>query len=38
MSLQVNTADGTTLDPIGVVPLVLYINDHMFIHNFIEGM
>ena len=35
MSLQVNTASGTTLDPIGIIPLILDINEHMFMHNFI---
>ena len=35
MPLQVNTARGTTSDPIGIFPLLLDINDHTFIHNFI---
>ena len=35
MSLQVNAANRTTLDLIGIVPLILDINDHIFIHNFI---
>ena len=35
MSLQVNTASGTTVDPIGIDPLIFGINDHMFINNFI---
>ena len=35
MSLQINTASRTTLGPIGIVPLILNINDYIFIHNLI---
>ena len=34
-SLQVKTASGITVGPIGIVPLILDINDHTFAHNFI---
>ena len=34
-SLQVNVASRTFLGPIGIVPLICDINDHVFVHNFI---
>ena len=33
-SLWVNTASRTTLGQIGIVPLILDIKDHTFVHNF----
>ena len=35
MSLQVNTASGTTIDLIDIILLLLDISDHIFMHNFI---
>ena len=35
MSLQVNTAIGTSLGPIGIVPLTIDINDHKPVQNLI---
>ena len=37
-SLTVNTASVTTLRPIGIVPLILDIYDHTFVHKFIMCM
>ena len=35
MSLRVNTACRTTLDPIGIINLILDINSYTFTYNFI---
>ena len=37
-SLRVNTVSGMTLGPIGIVPLILDINNHTFVHRFIICM
>ena len=34
-SLQVNTASGTALGPIGITPIELNIDDKIFVHNVI---